>query len=58
MSPAYEDLSSTEIPLSIFPLANDYLMSGHCERDKCDSRRWNFRPDTRNERQWRQRKRL
>src|SRR5262245_9565965 len=32
MSLAYEGLSSTGTSLSIFPLANDYLMSGHCER--------------------------
>jgi hypothetical protein len=38
MSPAYEDLSSLEAPLSIFTLTNDYLMSGHCERDKQDVR--------------------
>jgi hypothetical protein len=33
MSLAYEDLSSTGTPLSILALANDYLTSGHCERD-------------------------
>jgi hypothetical protein len=38
MSIAYDDLSSTGTPLSIFPLANDYLMSGHSERDKQDVR--------------------
>ena len=31
MSPEYEHLSSVGTPLSIFALANDYLMSGHRE---------------------------
>ena len=38
MSLAYDDLSSTGTPLSIFPLANDYLMTGQRTRDKQDVR--------------------
>src|SRR4029077_9375061 len=38
MSIAYDDLASTGTPLSIFPLANDYLMSGQRMRDKQDVR--------------------